>query len=103
MQSCRTTWGREIRADDENRSLTFKELVQPRYDDDEDGQQLAEGEEVLNPGCPCDTHTVQIHDGSCKETEHRLINRVCEQKPFLLFIFFFSKVKGQPPRDCFSF
>lgn len=49
--------------------LTFEELVHSRHDDDGDGQQLAEGEDDLDPRCPCHTHAVQIHNSSYGKRE----------------------------------
>lgn len=49
--------------------LTFEELVQSRHYNDADSQQLAEGEEDLNPCCPRHTHTVQVHDRSYRDRD----------------------------------
>lgn len=49
--------------------FTFAKLVHSRNNDDDDGQQFAEGEENLNPCCPCHTHTVQVHNRSYMNRE----------------------------------
>lgn len=60
------------------RCLTFEELVQSRHYNDADSQQLAEGEEDLNPCCPRHTHTVQVHDRSCRDRDKdRAMGHVC--------------------------
>ena len=49
--------------------LPLKSWYHSRHYDDADDQQLAEGEEDLNPSCPCHAHTVQVHNRSYRDRE----------------------------------